>query len=669
MQKKRSITAEDLYNFRLISDCQISPDGRHIIFSVQRVDKETEKKYSNLWIVPTDGGPAKQFTHGNQKDTHPRWAPEGSKIAFLSNRDDEKQAQIYLIPLAGGEARRLTDLKGTFEGFEWSPNGSQLVSTFRKKDEEELEREENEQKKELGVVYRHITRVFYKEDGEGFLPKERFHLWVIDVSTGEATQVTDSDIYDETEPCWAPDGKEIVFCSNRTEDPDLDPDAIDLYIVPAAGGEFREIETPAGPKRAPQFSPDGKWVAYLGSEGKGLGWKLNSLWVVPADGSESARNLTEQFDVETFAVTINDMPGVLPTTHPIWLNDGREIYFQVSHHGNTVLKSLAVQDNSLEPVIDTGVAGLVTFDDAQSVMAYLHADMKIPGEIWVRDRASGESRQLTHMNEQLLQTIELGSVEEVWFPGAEGYHLQGWIITPPHFDKTKTYPSILEIHGGPRVQYGNFFMHEFFFLAAQGYIIYFCNPRGSRGYGEEHSKAIVNNWGTLDYEDLMALTDYMEKKPYIDKERMGVTGGSYGGYMTNWIIGHTDRFKAAVTQRSVSNWTSMYGSSDLNWSFQPEFGDEPPWKNIDNWWRQSPIKYIENAKTPTLVIHSEQDLRADVEQGLQVFVALKRSGVETELLLFPDEPHGLSRTGRTDRRIVRLTYMKQWFDRYLKNTS
>jgi dipeptidyl aminopeptidase/acylaminoacyl peptidase len=219
------------------------------------------------------------------------------------------------------------------------------------------------------------------------------------------------------------------------------------------------------------------------------------------------------------------------------------------------------------------------------------------------------------------------------------------------------------------VQYGNFFMHEFYYLAAHGYVVYFCNPRGGKGYGEKHSKAIWNNWGTADYDDLMAWADLVQRKPYIDRKRMGVTGGSYGGYMTNWIIGHTNRFKSAVTQRSVSNFISMYGSSDVNWAFQYELGDQPPWENFANYWRQSPIKYIGNVKTPTLVIHSEQDLRCAIEQGEQVFVALKKLGVNTEMVRFPDEPHGLSRGGRTDRRIERLKHILRWFDRYLKDKS
>jgi dipeptidyl aminopeptidase/acylaminoacyl peptidase len=273
---------------------------------------------------------------------------------------------------------------------------------------------------------------------------------------------------------------------------------------------------------------------------------------------------------------------------------------------------------------------------------------------------------LTAVNEGLLKNIDLGQMDEVWVKGASGNKIQGWVLRPPGFRKNSKYPSILEIHGGPRVQYGNFFMHEFYYLAAQGYVVHFCNPRGGQGYGEAHSKSIWRNWGTVDYDDLMAWTDYVRRKPYIDGRRMGVTGGSYGGYMTNWIIGKTDRFKAAVTQRSVSNLISMWGSSDFNWVFQDEINGRPPWAGLDDYWRQSPMKHIGKATTPTLVIHSEQDLRCAIEQGEQVFVALKRLGVETEMVRFPDEPHGLSRGGRTDRRVDRLKHILRWFDRYLK---
>ena len=665
MSSKRLLTAEDLYNFNLISSCRISPDGHYIIYCVHRVDKKTEKKYSNIWVVPTSGGEPQQFTYGDHADSQPKWSPSGAEIAFISNRDDEKQPQIYVMPFHGGEARKLTDFKGEIENFEWSPDSSKLLVSFRKKDAEEIEREKDSQKKELGVVSRHITRVFFKLDGKGYLPEERLHLWIVPLQ-GESLQLTDSHIYDEQTPAWSPDGKKVVFCSNHTEDPDLDLDAIDLFVIPSTGGDLFKIETPVGFKWNPQFSPDGKWVAYFGYEGRGQYWKNISLWVVPGNGSAKAQNLTEKFDLHVSTDTINDLPGALPMMPPTWSQDSKKVYVQVSRHGSTKIMSVSL-DGVVEPVVDKkGVIGSFTFDREQSKLSYLHAHMKDPGEVFVHDMATNTGQKLSHVNEELLQSLDLGDVEEVWFKGAADNDLQGWIIKPPDFDKSRKYPSILEIHGGPYVQYGNFFMHEFFFLAANGYVVYFCNPRGGQGYGEEHSKAIWDNWGTVDYEDLMAWTNFVEKTGYIDARKMGVTGGSYGGFMTNWIIGHTNRFKAAVTQRSVSNMVSMYGTSDYNWPLQYEVGDEPPWENHENYWRQSPLKYIKKCQTPTLVIHSEQDMRADVEQGLQVFVALKRLGIDTELVLFPDEPHGLSREGRTDRRVARLNYIKNWFDRYLK---
>jgi dipeptidyl aminopeptidase/acylaminoacyl peptidase len=669
-RKKRRISAEDLYRIQLISSCAISPDGRHVVFCVHRVERKTEKKYSNLWIVPTDGGRPRQFSRGDQQDTQPKWSPDGTEIAFISNRGDEKQAQVYIIPFYGGEARQLTNVKGTIGDFDWSPDGKQLVFTLRKKDREEIERDKDEQKRNLGFVSRHITRVFFKEDEVGFLPKERWHIWTVNTRNGRTVQLTEGQVYDEYGPCWSPDGKEIAFCSNRTKDPDLDPEAIDLFVMGVGGGEFRKIETPPGPKESPRFSPDGKWLAYYGREGKGQWWKQTRVWVVPSDGSRRAKNLTAHFDFNVSSWTINDMGGSPPMMPPTWSNDGNTLYFQVAHHGNTVLNSISLDgdDKSLTTVIgDKGVVGSLNFSRDQRKLAHFHADMMNPGQVWVRSMATGASRKLTRVNENILRALDLGEVEEVWLKGMPNNDVHGWILKPPGFDEMAKYPSILEIHGGPLVQYGNYFMHEFYYLAAHGYVVYFCNPRGSQGYGEEHAKAISNNWGTADYEDLMAWADLVGKKPYIDRERMGVTGGSYGGYMTNWIIAHTDRFKAAVTQRCVSNLISMWGSSDFNWVFQEVFGDESPWENFENYWRQSPMKSIGNAKTPTLVIHSEQDLRCAVEQGEQVFVALKKLGVDTEMVRFPDEPHGLSRGGRTDRRIERLKHILRWFDRYLKD--
>jgi dipeptidyl aminopeptidase/acylaminoacyl peptidase len=360
--------------------------------------------------------------------------------------------------------------------------------------------------------------------------------------------------------------------------------------------------------------------------------------------------------------------GTPELIQPTWSPDGSRIYFQAVEHGSTNLYSVSLDDQQVERVIaDGGVVADYSFVRNQDKLAYFYGQMMDPAQVFIRDMREGTSQQVTHINQELLQKIDFGEIEEVWFKGPDDNDLQGWILKPPGFDPLKKYPSIMEIHGGPLTQYGNYFMHEFYFLAANGYVVYFCNPRGGRGYGEAHAGAIWGGWGDADYADLMAWADYVAELPYIDKSRMGVTGGSYGGYMTVWIIGHTDRFKAAVSQRCVSNWISMWGSSDLNWKFQEILGDVAPYENLELFWKHSPIAYIGNARTPTLVIHSENDLRCPIEQSEQVFVALKRKGVDTEFVRFPEEFHGLSRNGRTDRRIVRLKHILRWFDKYLKN--
>ena len=665
--KKRLITAEDLYRFELVNQARLSPDGQNVVYCVSRVDRTTEKKYSNLWVVPVNGEQPRQFTHGDQNDASPRWSPDGSEIAFLSNREDkEKPAQIYVIPLMGGEARKLADIQGEMNSIAWSSDGKRLLCTIRKTDREVLERESDEQKKKLGVVARHYDRVFYKFDGYGYLPKERAHIWVIDRRSGKTRQLTDHPIYDEMDPTWSPDGKWIAFISNRSGNPDFTPWATDLYMMPSGGGELKRIDALAGLKSLPAFSTDGKWIAYYAFEGEEAEYKNQGLWVVPIDGSLPPHNLTAKYDIHVDAGTINDVgqPEQLP---PAWAKDGKAIYFQAVYHGSTILQSISIDGQDLKTVIgEGGVVVNFSFDRLQEKLAYFYGEMDDPCQILLRQMQGGKTIQLTHHNEVLLNRIDLGKVQEVFFKGPANNDLQGWIVIPPGFDPTRKYPSILEIHGGPLAQYGKFFMHEFYYLAAQGYVIYFCNPRGGRGYGEAHSLAIWGSWGEADYDDLMAWTDYMSSQPYIDTGRMGVTGGSYGGYMTVWMIGHTQRFKAAVVGRCVSNFISEWGSSDMNWTFQLELQARQPFFDFEKYWAMSPIKYIGNARTPTLVIHNEMDLRCPIEQGEQVFVALKSLGVESEMVRFPDEYHGLSRTGRTDRRIARLNHILRWFDRYLK---
>jgi len=663
-QNPRPIRADDLYRIEIDSDPRICPDGSAVVFARQRVDRKTQKKSSTLWWVSTAGGPARPFTRGDHVDHSPRFSPDGQAIAFVSNRADEKQFQVYLISTTGGEARQLTNLTGSIQSVAWSRDGRFLTLVNCAKDAEAIEHESNEETKKLGVVSRRITRVFFKMDELGYRPNERSQIWTVDVERGEATQRTHTPEHDNASPAWSADGSGIVFVSNRTDDPDLDPYADDIYWVSLDDHIERRIETPLGRKALPSVSPDGLWVAYYGAQGKDP-WALTQLWVVPTDGSEPARCLTENEDVNVAADTINDV-GSLPQLPPVWSADGENLFVPVSHHGRTRLCAIDRNGSLTDVIREDGVVGAFSFDREQRKLAYFFGTSSNPGCIVVRDGLSEPNRTLVQSSEALLSELDLGNVEEIWFKGPDDNDLQGWILTPPGFDADKTYPAILEIHGGPQTQYGHFFMHEFFVLAAQGYVVFFCNPRGGQGYGYDHCRAIANDWGSVDYRDLMAWTDLVAALPYVDEERLGVTGGSYGGYMTNWIIGHTNRFKAAVTQRCVSNLISMWGSSDFCWAFQDWFGDQPPWEGFANYWRQSPMAYVGNVRTPTLVIHSESDLRCAIEQGEQMYIALKVQGVDTEMIRYPEEPHGLSRTGRTDRRIDRLENIVRWFDNYLR---
>lgn len=671
-KSKRLISAEDLYKFQVLSSPRIDPDGGSIVFSVQRVDKKTEKKYSNLWMVSTKpGGRPRQYTFGDQSDNHPVWSPDGKQIAFLSNRGDkEKPPQIYLIDTDGGEARQLTRIDGEIEDFIWTPDGKSFLCVIRKTDPAVLSREKNPDLKKLGTPARHYERVFYKLDGYGYLPKERSHLWLINAVTGKAVQLTNHAVFDEQRPDISPDGKRIVYLTNTSDDPDMFPDRTDIYTMSISGGDARKIPAPVGDKGNPKFSPDGKWIAYYGQEGEGDGWRNVNVWVVPADGSGNAVNLTQEYDIHVSAWTINDI-GQPETRPPLWSVDGKTIIFPVLKHGATDLYQVDVNSRKLTSLITSqGVVSATTCDLLQTKIAYMFGNLDDPGQIFVANLKNGKvanPRQLTKFNREWLDRVDLGTKEEVWFGGKDGNRLQGWIIKPPNFNPAKKYPSIMEIHGGPLTQYGFLFMHEFYYLASQGFVVYFSNPRGGRGYGEKHAGAIARDWGKADYSDLMSWADYASKLPYIDPNRMGVTGGSYGGYMTVWIIGHTQRFKAAVAQRCVSNFVSMWGSSDFNWAFQQELNDKAPFEDLQNYWDHSPIAYIGNAKTPTLVIHNENDLRCPIEQGEQVFVALKRLGVDTEFVRFPDEFHGLSRAGRTDRRILRLNHIARWFKKYLQD--
>ncbi len=669
-ENQKLLSAENLYDFEQISYNELSPDGQHIAYAVQRVDRKTEKKPSDIWIVACDGQSApRRFTWGETTDLSPKWSPDGSQIAFLSNRADERQMQIYLLPFAGGEARPLTEFDGSIGSFSWSPDGTKLAVCFREKDEAAKERDKDEQKKKLGIVAHHITKAYYKGDGAGFLPENQMQIVVVAIADGSTSTLTAAPFGIDS-VAWSPDGSRLAFVTAINEDADVRRDQAQLYSIsataeniPLHSAEFTQITHHAGQLYMPVYSPDGQSIAFLGTENSFDFWQNTNLFIVSADGGE-ARNLTQASDLDIGSNTINDIGGT-PTRLPLFSADSSHIYFQAARYGKQPLKKINIDTGTITNLIKGDVIGLFDVSAETNTIAYFKATLDDPGQLAVCDLDGNDERILTNLN-PWLKEIDLGEIEELWVENADGYKIQGWILKPPNFDYSKQYPSIFEIHGGPQTQYGRFFMHEFYYLAAQGYVVYFSNPRGGQGYGEKHSKAIYGQWGSIDYQDLMAWADYMEKQPFTDPERMGVTGGSYGGYMTTWIIGHTDRFKAAVAQRNVTNWTSMWGSADFNFLWVDLTGDPHPWEDIQRNWEHSPIAHLHNATTPTLFIHSLMDFRTHFEQTEQAYSVLKFKGIDTELIAFPDESHGLSRAGRTDRRIARLEHMARWFNTYLQ---
>lgn len=658
---KRNMTADDLLKLKFVDGIALSPDESEIAISV-RIAAENKKKYfSHIWMVNADGTDLRQFTHGEVTDSVPVFSPDGQMLAFTSKRNDKKG--IYLLPRNGGEARCLVEADGSFSSLSFSPDGKSILCVFRKNDEVP----KNEQGKKEEPVYRHITRLFYKYDNAGFLPEDEGQVYIYDVESGEGTQITKGK-RGKTSPVWSPDGKYIAYLSNIQRNPDLHSDWIDLFVIPGKGGKARRINTPKGPMMMPVFSPDGKHLAYLGHDNPHDAWGVTNwhVWKVPVRGGK-ARDLTPDLDRMCVDMTISDTVEVHEAGLLKWSADGKHLFFQVSDTGSTHIYRVTGSGRNRELIVG-GKRHVMSasLNGKSNLLALTVTDMTNPAEVFAATTTSGgKLKQLTKFNDWLKKDVDVVKPEELIFKSTENYPVHGWIMKPPGFSSRKKYPSILQIHGGPRVQYGFSFFHEMQYLAAQGFVVYFSNPRGGQGYGEKHAEPIVEAWGSYDYDDCMAFTDHMEAQPYIDSKRMGVTGGSYGGYMTNWIVGHTNRFRAAVTQRSVVNFESMYGSSDIGFHLPHEVGGNP-YDNPDGYRTMSPLTYVRNIKTPLLIVHSEQDLRCPIEQAEQLYICLKMMGRKTEFVRFPEEPHGLSRCGRPDRRIARLDWIRSWFDRYLK---
>jgi len=648
----RSVTPEDLFRIQTVSEPQASPDGTLIAFTVTRTDQKENRYYSAIWLAAVDGKESWRLTSGQHRDGSPRWSPDGATIAFVSDRnaDEKGKGQIWTIPTTGGEPERLTTLARPVEEFAWSPSGTQiaLVSKVRIGPERP------------DTDVRVITTIRFRFDGEGFLDDHYRQVFLVDVPGGKARQLTDG-AFEHQHPAWSPTGHEIAFSSNQDDGWELSSTR-DIHTIRPAGRSVRKVTDGTGSFRRPSWSPDGATIACLGTRNLGSDAPRTELFIVPAGGG-APESMSASLDRGLADQAIGDM-AAFPEAPPRWEAGGRSLLTPCSDEGTVQLARIAAPDGGVTLLTDgrhrvSGASPLPGGDLAITITTATTV-----GDIWIRD-ADGGLRQITNLNDEWREQVELPDPEPFRVASADGVQIHGWVLKPPGFDPATKYPLLLEIHGGPFGMYGESLMHEFQVLAARGYVVLYTNPRGSAGYGDEFAGALYRGWGKHDLPDLLAAVDWAIGQGYVDPERLGVLGGSYGGFMTNWVIGHTDRFKAAVTQRCLSDMYSTFGTDDIYFAASEQTIGGDPWDDPDIYWELSPITYVDRIETPLLIEHQEQDMRCPIGQAQQLFIALKRRGKTVEMMLYPDESHGMSRTGQPKHRIERLNAILDWFDRYV----
>ena len=661
-QAPRGITPEDYYSFEFISDPNISPDGKLVAYVVTKIDRAQNRRNSSIWMVATDGSRAPwQFTTSPQTSNSPRWSPDGKSLAFLSSRPEattpaapaatvaeQPRAQIYLLSMNGGEARRVTNLKNGVSTFRWSPDGSRMVVVSRVGPSDNRGDSRTGDNKDRSDV-RHYKNSSYKFNDTGWFDDRRTHLWTVDAKTGSSKQITEGNDWNDSDPQWSPDGTRIAFVSNRTGKEYDENRNTDVWVISAEGGPLTKISDHDEADNQPRWSPDGKWIAFTG--------ELHDrdhpkIWLAPATGGAPSTLAANGLDL---------IPGGLE-----WADDGKALYFETGVKGENHLFRVDVPTKTVAQVTSgpRAVRG-VDFNFHGGTMVYLANDFKHLDNLYAANLNGRGERKLTNLNEALWKQLQLAEVERFTYQSADGWDIDGFLVKPIGWQEGKKYPLVLSIHGGPAGQYGVDWYQEFQVYAAKGYAVLFTNPRGSTGYGQKFERGIAGEWGGKDYLDVMnGLDAALKKYPWIDSDRMGVTGGSYGGFMTNWIVGHTDRFKAAVTLRSLSNFISDDGTRDGAYGHSPDFGGDI-FQKFDLFWERSPLKYAKNVKTPTLILHSDNDFRVPIEQGEQWFRALKHFGVTTEIVFFPRENHNLTRTGEPKHLIESMNWQLYWFDRFL----
>jgi dipeptidyl aminopeptidase/acylaminoacyl peptidase len=638
---------EDVYELVSVADPRLSPDGRVVAFVVTRIDREESEYRSAIWLAPIDGSePPRQLTSGLKADAAPRFSPDGTRLAFVSNRDSERK-QLYVLPLQGGEPARLTDLPEDVADPAWAPDSKRLVFVSRVRDP--AYEEENEKRRPP----RRFTRLQFKFDNEGWTGDRRRHLFICPADgSAEPTQLTSGD-FEDSHPSWSPDGGRVVFVSSRGEDWDLEPIS-HLYVVAPDGGEPEQLTSGENIYSVPSWSPDGRLIACRWSPGGFDRPRHERIAVVDTESGEH-RSLTESLD--------RHGDSYPPLRAPAW--DGEEVVFGVEDGGNVPLYR-ALADGSQPPQLVIGGERWVHgWDAAAGELVYAASTPTSLPELY-----RGEE-QLTSFGAAFAEGRELIAPERFTATSQDGTEVEAWIIRPAGFEETRRYPVLLNIHGGPFTQYGNKFFDEFQVYAGAGYAVLYSNPRGSSGYSEEWGRAIRGpadggpGWGSVDYEDVTAVVDEaLRRFDFCDPERLGVMGGSYGGYMTSWIVGHTDRFSAACSERAVNSLVSQYGSSDIG-HFIRSYVGAYLFEDFEAYVRHSPATYAERMTTPLLILHSENDLRCNIEQAEQLYTTLRLLRRDVELARFPGESHELTRSGSPAHRVQRFELLLDWFGRKL----
>jgi dipeptidyl aminopeptidase/acylaminoacyl peptidase len=642
----------DVFDLQWAADPQISPDGRNIAYVRMRMDVKTDRPRGTIWLTGIDGKHTRPLS-GAADSSMPRWSPDGTRIAYLAAAGDGSM-QLYMYWADTNVTAAISHFTEAPTSLAWSADGRSLAFTMPAPAERKplkVELPEAPKGTAWAEPPKLIDRMVFRVDGEGYLPNSFSHLFVVAADGGPARQLTHGDFDHAGPPAWSADGRSILISANRRSDADYEPLDSEIYRVDLAEGTLHALTDRRGPDYDPAVSPDGKHIAYLGFDDKRLGYQPAQLYVMDADGSHS-RSLTAALDRDAAA--------------PHWSGDGKQIFFQFGERGSIKLAAVDLSGKVRILAGDIG-GGDVTRPytegsfsvAANGRFAYMRAAPLAPPAL-ATGTSAGEIATLTALSENLLGQRALGSVEEISFDSSvDGRKIQGWLIKPPRFDAAKKYPLLLEIHGGPFAAYGASFAAELQLYAAAGYVVLYLNPRGSTGYGEEFADLIHHDYPDKDFDDLMSGVDVALGKGYVDAHRLFVTGGSGGGVLTAWIVGHTDRFRAAVVVKPVINWTSFVLTADMTNYFYRYWFDGYPWDDAQAYWKRSPLAYVGNVHTPTMLMTGEVDYRTPSGEAEQFYEALKLRRIDTALVRVPNASHDIS--ARPSLLIAKVAYILAWF--------